>query len=827
MKNKILILVLVLIVTVVCNAQPYGWKWEIKNSGTSNDLKCAFSLSVNAALICGSNGTVLYTTDGHNSYTQKQTGTTANLNSIIRVINSSSFLCCGDNGTLIYSANTGSNWTQINTGTTANLKSMVAYPYNSTYKLFVIGDGGIILFSTWTGTTWSSFTQLPSTTNQSLNSITANGNSDATICGNSGTVLKSSNGGMNWYQVTSPTIQNLNYVNGYGGSFTVYGNNGVIYGTYDTGRTWISGMSGITNDLFYNDSYSTVGSGGTVLMFNNNWYRINTPVTTNLYYTIYPYYYFGGGGTILKYVKDTIFWQRKLEGNNISSYFSYKGVFNQNYISSSSPGFEWPKGSGRYAVFTTGLSMSAMVQGQLRQAMSSYKGEMVPGICNNGTAFTNDTFKIYTVKKTDSPNNNPDWLNWGLMVPYGAPFVDVNNNGMYEPFTDTPGVKNASQTIFVCMTDGFPYTHTSSEYFGGGTQPLYNEVHLTAWCYSQPSYNDMQFLKYEIINKSNYTWNRTYFSFVADPDLGDAVDDYIGCDTIRKLGFCYNADDMDGTGSPPSYGAAPPAVGFLLLKSAYRKYVNTGSVGMTGFTTFGRYESGFMPCEWDPTGVPLGAYYFMMGLKSDSTFWLDPTQSPKKKTKLLYAGDPETNTGWTEFKGRVMNCGNDTLGTIMNVNPPHDQRFAMSTGSEDLTVMPGDTQRIVMCQLIARGSSNLNSVTKLKQLSDVAIEFYNTNFTIGVNQISTEIPSKFSLSQNYPNPFNSTSKMKFEIANSSNVRIVIYDIMGREIQTLVNERLQPGTYEVGFNGSMLSSGVYFYQLQAGEYRETRKMLMLK
>jgi len=526
-----------------------------------------------------------------------------------------------------------------------------------------------------------------------------------------------------------------------------------------------------------------------------------------------------------------------LDGNNIDAVFQNTGIFNQNTTSGNTAGFIWSKGSGRTAVFSTGLSMSAMVQGQLRQAMASYKGEMIQGRCNNGVPFTNDTFKFYSVRKTDSPDSNPDWLNWGLMVPYGATYVDVNNNGIYEPLIDTPGVKNSSQTVFICMTDGFTNTHREYEGFGGGTTPLYNEVHLTVWCYSQPSYNDMQFIKYEIINKGNSTWTRTYFSLFADTDLGDYNDDYFGCDTVRKLGFCYNADNMDGNGNPPTYGEAPPSVGFLLLRSAYRKYVNPGFLGMTGFNYFNSGEAP-PPCESPANGEPLSAYYYMMGLKKDSSYWVDPTQTPRKRTKYVYAGDPETNTGWTESKGSVWNCNNDSAGYIFTVNPPGDRNLMIHSGSEDLTVMPGDTQRIAMCQLIARGSNNLNSVTKLKQLSDLAIEFYNSNFTIGVNQISTEVPTKYSLSQNYPNPFNPTTKIKFDIAKfpsiggvpegrSGLVSVKVYDITGREIRTIVNERLQPGTYETTFDGSQLSSGVYFYKLATNGFTETKKMVLIK
>jgi hypothetical protein len=99
------------------------------------------------------------------------------------------------------------------------------------------------------------------------------------------------------------------------------------------------------------------------------------------------------------------------------------------------------------------------------------------------------------------------------------------------------------------MTDGFPASHQIGEGFGGGTPPLYAELHMTAWGYDNPGYQDMIFKKFVLINKNDTAWNSTYTAITADPDLGSMDDDYIGCDTVRKLGFCYNADNMDGNGS--------------------------------------------------------------------------------------------------------------------------------------------------------------------------------------------------------------------------------------------------------------------------------------
>ncbi len=93
------------------------------------------------------------------------------------------------------------------------------------------------------------------------------------------------------------------------------------------------------------------------------------------------------------------------------------------------------------------------------------------------------------------------------MVPHGAPYIDVNHNGIYEPQIDTPGVRFADQTIFICMTDGFPGEHKIGEGFGGGTAPMFAEVHLTAWAYNRPGLEDMQFIKWDIINKNVVPWN--------------------------------------------------------------------------------------------------------------------------------------------------------------------------------------------------------------------------------------------------------------------------------------------------------------------------------
>ncbi|MCX7878376.1 MAG: SBBP repeat-containing protein, partial [Ignavibacteria bacterium] len=97
--------------------------------------------------------------------------------------------------------------------------------------------------------------------------------------------------------------------------------------------------------------------------------------------------------------------------------------------------------------------------------------------------------------------------------------------------------------------------------------------------------------------------------------------------------------------------------------------------------------------------------------------------------------------------------------------------------------------------------------------------------------INNELPAQFSISQNYPNPFNPVTKFKVGVSKLSNVRIVVYDITGKEVETIFNGELSPGTYEVTFDGSRYSSGVYFYRIivegEKHKFTKTMKMVLLK
>ncbi|MCX6161551.1 MAG: hypothetical protein NTV87_09490 [Ignavibacteriae bacterium] len=422
-----------------------------------------------------------------------------------------------------------------------------------------------------------------------------------------------------------------------------------------------------------------------------------------------------------------------LNANNINAIFQNTGIFNQDTRTTNTPGLEWPKGSHKFACFTAGLSIGCGIGGQYAQTMASYKGEYSPGYYDaTGTYKTSPDFKMYVVRMGDNAVSNPDYANWYKMVPYGAPYTDINKNQQFDPDIDVPGQTNAGETIFYCMTDGDLTQHAVGEGFGGGiTIPLMKvEAHFTAWAYTTPGLEDLEFVNWVVINKGASTWDSTFMGIVVDPDLGDANDDYIGSEPTLNMGYVYNADDND-----PVYGQAPPAFGMDYFKSPIikRPGLPNDTIGMTSFVFFTNNGNNPPPCESDPNGEPVPAYHMLQGFKKDRTPFMDVTKVPPASTKFVYPGDPETGSGWTEYKGSMTNCNGDTISTTSNtlsINPAGDRRFIFNSGRLDFQYKPGDTQNIVVAQFVQRGSNNKNSVTRLKRIAKTAKIIYDNNFNV-------------------------------------------------------------------------------------------------
>jgi len=123
------------------------------------------------------------------------------------------------------------------------------------------------------------------------------------------------------------------------------------------------------------------------------------------------------------------------------------------------------------------------------------------------------------------------------------------------------------------------------------------------------------------------------------------------------------------------------------------------------------------------------------------------------------------------------------------------------------------------------GDNDLDVIATGTTADDVV--WYENNIVVGVENKSTIVPAEYSLYQNYPNPFNPSTTIEYHIQELSLVTIKVYNVLGKEVATLINEYKPAGKYETEFNAANLPSGIYFYKVQAGDFVETKKMILMK
>ncbi|NNG27997.1 MAG: T9SS type A sorting domain-containing protein [Ignavibacteriaceae bacterium] len=175
----------------------------------------------------------------------------------------------------------------------------------------------------------------------------------------------------------------------------------------------------------------------------------------------------------------------------------------------------------------------------------------------------------------------------------------------------------------------------------------------------------------------------------------------------------------------------------------------------------------------------------------------------------MYSGEPVNEIGWINTVGE-------------------DQRMCINTGPFSLEVEKPIT--IIVGYTMGQGIDPLNSVTAGIEVSAFVQKFYKSNFDdniLTVDEESNLVVDDFKLYQNYPNPFNPSTTISYQIPQQEFVTLKVYDILGNEIAVLVNENETAGNYEVNFNASSLPSGIYFYQIKAGSFIETKKMVLVK
>ncbi len=450
--------------------------------------------------------------------------------------------------------------------------------------------------------------------------------------------------------------------------------------------------------------------------------------------------------------------------NNIFNYYGNNGDGSFDKYSASSEGFEFPKGSNYgTTIFEDGLVWTAFQRDTLKCGGSTYNHGLQAGrILTNGTATslpvaddpTKPEYKIYRVRPDIKPTANADsvtleehqlntdevsytgrfqsitadqlrqqyWDDWNEWpANEGAPFTDVNHDGVYEPAIDVPGFPGADQTEWMVMNDLNP-TLTINLY---GSTPIGLEVQRTIWAYNTSgALGNTIFIQYKLINKSGVQLDSMYVAQWADPDLGDAGDDFVGCDTTLNVGFCYNGRAADANYA--QLNLPPPAVGFDLLQGPIVPSVSTdsarfGGVRIRGYKNLPMTAFSYVAKCCTEGDVPLREYSgttywynFMRGLHEyTGQPYINPiTGLP---TAYLFSGDPVNQSGW-----------NDGIWVDGTIFYPADRRMALCSGP--FTMAPGDTQEVVVAAIAAQGQDRLLSVSQLKASAKIIQQIFDSGF---------------------------------------------------------------------------------------------------
>ncbi len=532
-----------------------------------------------------------------------------------------------------------------------------------------------------------------------------------------------------------------------------------------------------------------------------------------------------------------------------------------------SSGMEWPKGSGKTIDFHSGLWLAGIGHddGLIHTACVEYSSELVPGPW--GSVHTDSVYRIYKI----NGDGTGDWLEWP--VDQGAPVDSVGDPLLL-----------GDQTLFWVCNDGSVAQHSTVF----GTPPMGVEIRVTIFGFNRanPLGNTM-FIKWACIHQGTQQFDSCFVALWDDPDLGDASDDLVGCDTTLNLGYCYNGYPTDAI-----YGSAPPAIGFDFFQGPD---VPQGSGNYLGMTAFAWYWNG-APDPWDDPQIASEAYWFMKGFAGDGTPYTDHLGNP---TRFPLAGDPVTGTGHID-------------GVAVE---PKDRRFLMSSGP--FTLAPGDTQVVVGAKVIAQGTDYLDAITALRSADEFAQSAYDNDFqpplsvellgfeaASGDGQVTltwmtaaefntyffniyrdgekiasvpafgeahkyryvdrpvangltysyrlsdvdfdgTEtvhkivctatpaaLPLAYSLSQNYPNPFNANTKIRYQIQRAGHVTLMIFNTQGQLVQLLAEGKQMAGEYAARWDGRdgegrEVASGLYFCRLKAGSFAKTIKMVLVR
>lgn len=558
--------------------------------------------------------------------------------------------------------------------------------------------------------------------------------------------------------------------------------------------------------------------------------------------------------TIYIYVKRKAY--ENIDLNNIKARVDKEGMFQdrENGIAA----FEAPKGSGSNTIFAANFWLAGLdAVGQLKGYAETFA---VNGVNNAGPIMDSVNYEDYSYKwdrvwkvsasdiqnhinglgTTEAITNWPAHGDTSLGQSANlAPFVDVDNNGIYNPLLgDYPKIKGQQTIFFIRNSDrSFNEMLTTNNNL---------EFHGMVYAYDCPedsAINNTLFLDYTIYNRSAFTLADCYFGQWTDFDLGNSADDFVGCDVSRGTFYGYNGDinDEDANGVT-GYGFSPPAQGVTFLKGAEQANDATDNPFTTDIPTaiaqngipYAGLGTGFGDGILDNEYLGLShfmAYKYGTGIDGSPAIasdiynyllgkWRDGSQvnCSGEFINYMFPGNSDSLNWSTGGIVPPSNCSGTVPGSIGN----YEGIGVGSTGP--FTLLPGASQEMELAFVFGRdyaGTDNLASIVVMQERVDSIRSYHANGFAttpcggaiIGVKEVAKD-NNTLSI---YPNPFANQFLVNYKPSNKTTVEV--YNLLGAKVSSQ-----QITQYLTLLDLSNEPNGVYFVRVTDGKEVITRKVI---
>ena len=443
-----------------------------------------------------------------------------------------------------------------------------------------------------------------------------------------------------------------------------------------------------------------------------------------------------------------------------------------------------------------------------------------------GTVRNNFTGRDIIVLKYKSTGE----LEWASNYSYLSVYADdigndlvVDNNGNI--YITGSSKNSAGNTILITQkysADGTQIWSSFEEYIEGSSGGVKIACDDSGNSYvvgyiPRESSTDIIVLKYDA--SGNVVFRQTSGGEGEDKAWGIAVDDdsfiYItGYHTNSSFDTdCYTAkydstgvlvweQNFDGTGNSED--------------KAWGIAVDDDAVYITGSSTDLTNNVNFVTIKYDLSGnTEWTSFYDGTGNGRDQANAIGLIEQNGSTTAIAVVGESWGVNGNYDYAAVRYNS---STGSELSVN-----RYSMSETTDDIAVDLAIS--VQNGKIYLTGYSQLIIESMFRSSSITSVMYLPLNSEIKNNEVN--VPHSFELKQNYPNPFNPSTKISFSIPQNSQLSLVVYDLLGRTVDVLLQGELKAGNYELEYSNSSLSSGVYFYELKAGSFRDIKKMVLLK